>query len=58
MAGQKQIPVSSAGCYVPGGRYSHIASAIMTITTATLIITIITRVTTMMLTPTTTAIRI
>jgi sulfopropanediol 3-dehydrogenase len=34
MAGQRQIPVSSAGCYVPGGRYSHIASAIMTITTA------------------------
>lgn len=34
MAGQKQIPVSSAGCYVPGGRYSHIASAIMTVTTA------------------------
>ncbi len=34
MAGQKQIPVSAAGCYVPGGRYSHIASAIMTITTA------------------------
>ncbi len=34
MAGQKQIPVSSAGCYVPGGRYSHIASAVMTITTA------------------------
>ena len=33
-AGQKQIPVSSAGCYVPGGRYSHIASAIMTVTTA------------------------
>ena len=33
-AGQKQIPVSVAGCYVPGGRYSHIASAIMTITTA------------------------
>jgi sulfopropanediol 3-dehydrogenase len=33
-AGQRQIPVSSAGCYVPGGRYSHIASAIMTITTA------------------------
>lgn len=33
-AGQKQIPVSSAGCYVPGGRYSHIASALMTITTA------------------------
>jgi sulfopropanediol 3-dehydrogenase len=34
VAGQKHIPVSSAGCYVPGGRYSHIASAIMTITTA------------------------
>jgi sulfopropanediol 3-dehydrogenase len=34
LAGQRQIPVSSAGCYVPGGRYSHIASAIMTITTA------------------------
>jgi sulfopropanediol 3-dehydrogenase len=33
-AGQRQIPVSAAGCYVPGGRYSHIASAIMTITTA------------------------
>ncbi len=32
--GQKQIPVSVAGCYVPGGRYSHIASALMTITTA------------------------
>ena len=34
MAGQKQIPVAAAGCYVPGGRYSHVASAIMTITTA------------------------
>ena len=34
MAGQRQIPVASAGCYVPGGRYSHVASAIMTITTA------------------------
>ena len=33
-AGQKQIPVGAAGCYVPGGRYSHVASAIMTITTA------------------------
>ncbi len=32
--GQRQIPVSAAGCYVPGGRYSHVASAIMTITTA------------------------
>ncbi len=34
IAGQKQIPVSAAACYVPGGRYSHIASAMMTITTA------------------------
>ena len=34
VAGQRQIPVKTAGCYVPGGRYSHIASAIMTITTA------------------------
>lgn len=34
IAGQKQIPVASAGCYVPGGRYSHVASALMTITTA------------------------
>jgi sulfopropanediol 3-dehydrogenase len=34
IAGQKLIPVSSAGCYVPGGRYSHIASALMTVTTA------------------------
>lgn len=33
-AGQRQIPVSAAGCYVPGGRYAHIASAIMTVTTA------------------------
>ncbi|MEP3634771.1 MAG: histidinol dehydrogenase [Shimia thalassica] len=33
-AGQRLIPLSSAGCYVPGGRYSHIASALMTITTA------------------------
>lgn len=33
-AGQKLIPVGAAGCYVPGGRYSHLASAIMTITTA------------------------
>ncbi|MGI9351131.1 MAG: histidinol dehydrogenase [Rhizobiaceae bacterium] len=34
IAGQKCIPVDTAGCYIPGGRYSHIASAIMTITTA------------------------
>jgi sulfopropanediol 3-dehydrogenase len=34
VTGQKCIPLNSCGCYVPGGRYSHIASAIMTITTA------------------------
>ena len=34
IAGQKSIPVRAAGCYIPGGRYSHIASAIMTVTTA------------------------
>jgi sulfopropanediol 3-dehydrogenase len=34
IAGQKAIPVDAAGCYVPGGRYSHVASAIMTVTTA------------------------
>ncbi len=32
--GQRQIPISTAGCYVPGGRYAHIASAIMSVTTA------------------------
>ncbi len=32
--GQRLVPVSTAGCYVPGGRYAHIASAIMSITTA------------------------
>ncbi len=34
ITGQKTIPVDAAGCYAPGGRYSHIASAIMTVTTA------------------------
>ncbi len=34
VAGQKAIPVAAAGCYVPAGRYRHIASAIMTVTTA------------------------
>lgn len=33
-AGQRVIPLDAAGCYVPGGRYSHIASALMSITTA------------------------
>ena len=34
VAGQKLIPCQAVGCYVPGGRYSHVASAIMTVTTA------------------------
>jgi sulfopropanediol 3-dehydrogenase len=33
-AGQKLIPIDTAGCYVPGGRYAHVASAIMSIATA------------------------
>ncbi len=33
-AGQRLIPIDTAGCYVPGGRYAHVASAIMSITTA------------------------
>jgi sulfopropanediol 3-dehydrogenase len=32
--GHKNIPVSSAGCYIPGGRYPMIASAHMSIITA------------------------
>merc|ERR1719329_1758107 len=32
--GQKLVPVTTAGCYIPGGRYSHVSSAIMSITTA------------------------
>lgn len=34
VAGQKAIPVDAAGCYLPGGRYSHVSTAIMTVTTA------------------------
>ncbi len=33
-AGQTLVPVNTAGCYVPAGRYAHIASAVMSITTA------------------------
>jgi len=33
-AGQKLIPMHAAGCYVPGGRYAHVASAVMSVTTA------------------------
>jgi len=34
VAGHRNIPMGAAGCYVPGGRYSHVASAIMSVTTA------------------------
>ena len=34
VAGQKRVPVQTAGCYVPGGRYAHAASAIMSVATA------------------------
>ena len=33
-AGQRLIPVDTAGCYIPGGRYAHISSAVMAITPA------------------------
>ena len=33
-AGQKYLPIKTAGCYVPGGRYAHIASAMMSVATA------------------------
>ncbi|MCP4188495.1 MAG: histidinol dehydrogenase [Gammaproteobacteria bacterium] len=32
--GQRILPVQCAGCYVPGGRYAHAASAIMSVATA------------------------
>lgn len=34
IAGQRLIPCNTAGCYVPGGRYAHVASALMSIATA------------------------
>jgi len=34
IAGQHTVPVQVAGCYVPAGRYAHIASALMSVTTA------------------------
>lgn len=34
VAGQRLIPCVTAGCYVPGGRYAHAASAIMSVGTA------------------------
>ena len=33
-AGQKLVPCAVAGCYVPTGRYAHIASAYMSVATA------------------------
>jgi len=33
-AGHRHIPVATAGCYVPGGRFAHVASAVMSVTTA------------------------
>jgi sulfopropanediol 3-dehydrogenase len=34
VAGQRLVPVNVAGCYVPTGRYAHIASAYMGVATA------------------------
>jgi len=34
IAGQRLIPIDAVGCYIPGGRYAHISSAIMGITPA------------------------
>lgn len=34
VAGQRTVPVDVAGCYVPAGRFAHIASALMSVTTA------------------------
>jgi sulfopropanediol 3-dehydrogenase len=33
-AGQRLVPINVAGCYVPAGRYAHIASAYMSVATA------------------------
>ncbi|UHL66372.1 histidinol dehydrogenase [Paralcaligenes sp. KSB-10] len=32
--GQRVVSIAAAGCYVPGGRYAHAASAIMSVATA------------------------
>ena len=34
IVGQRVVPVTTAGCYVPAGRFAHIASALMSVTTA------------------------
>ncbi|MBQ9406929.1 MAG: histidinol dehydrogenase [Desulfovibrio sp.] len=33
-AGQKVIPMDTVGCYIPGGRFAHTCSALMSIATA------------------------
>lgn len=33
-AGQRNVPVEVVGCYVPAGRFAHVASALMSVTTA------------------------
>lgn len=33
-AGQRLVPVNVSGCYVPAGRFAHIASALMSVTTS------------------------
>ena len=33
-AGQRVVPINVVGCYAPAGRYAHIASAYMTVSTA------------------------
>lgn len=32
--GQRIIPIEVAGCYAPGGRFAHVCSALMSVTTA------------------------
>ncbi len=34
IAGQRMVPCNVAGCYIPTGRYAHIASAVMSVATA------------------------
>lgn len=34
MTGQRTVSIDVAGCYVPAGRFAHIASALMSVTTA------------------------
>lgn len=34
VAGHRLLPVDVAGCYVPAGRFAHVASALMSVTTA------------------------